>query len=878
MHGREERADDTNVGIDFTHVRQFCENDAAPCDIDISPLAFAKHRGTHWPHSQFGSLYTQYDKIYEAVRESGVPNAIGVRAELPTKLNLEAWDRYLKGYDDTLLDYLRYGFPLGYLGPKSDTSAVSNHPSALQYAEQVDAFIQKEGELGGLIGPFDKKPFDTWCHISPLMTRPKADPAKRRVITDLTFPRASSVNAYIRKNTVMGLSNTHTLPSVDAVVQRVIEIGPGAPMFTIDVSRAYKNFKSCPLDWPLLAVKWREAHYLDITMPFGARASSGHMQRVADAIVAILAKHGITAYMYLDDLVVVATDMASATAQYTIARDLLAELGLPEAFDKSQPPSTRITWLGIEVDSIKGTLTIPAEKLKAAISLAATAIQRRSVTRKQLQSIIGKLLHVAKCIKPARLFIARLLDQLRGTKRPYININSSMRADLQWFLDFADQWNGVAIFPKPAPEREIVVDACMNGIGGATHRSAYAYRIPENTGELANISEIEAINIAVALQTFVGESNRGKCVKVLCDNMATVHVLQSGKGKNLAILEAARAAWMVQAIYQVTIYYEHISGRLNVLADALSRAHISEQSARLADDLVHSLYLNWINPCLHAPNLVNGVLSRRTLKHSGDISSPPTGQSEGRGDKPEQAFCHLRLPKVLPSSQVAPTAPHIPAGVYIHRAPESDELGTADDPEPRRAYTRVSTVGGCPAHRQPLQGEEGGRGDTQEKRLCEGGQAPARSKGDSRSNTSPPCDKAPAIGPRCSVNDLLRRIPPSRGDPTVSKTVRPPKAPDQGGCQAVRRQAGDKHQGREESTKIRSKAPYYCFQSTRPGSMPHRGCESSPETVSNHPHNPTHVCVQGHSSAHHRIICQDTVGDCPKNHWGATTALYPAYP
>ena len=60
----------------------------------------------------------------------------------------------------------------------------------------------------------------------------------------------------------------------------------------------------------------------------------------------------------------------------------------------------------------------------------------------------------------------------------------------------------------------------------------------------------------------------GKTVKVLCDNLPTVSVLQS-------VLEAARQAWMVQAIFQVSIIYEHIPGRLNTLADTLSRAHLS---------------------------------------------------------------------------------------------------------------------------------------------------------------------------------------------------------------------------------------------------------------------------------------------------------------
>ena len=560
----------------------------------MEPETFAKHRRGTWPRPNFDPEFHHYADIYSAVRETGLPNAIASRIVLPTKLNIPAWEKYLAGYDDTLLDYIKYGFPMGYVGPTSDTPSTVNHPSATQFRPQIDEFIQKEKSLGGLIGPFDDPPIIEWAHISPLMSRPKADPTKRRVITDLTYPREHSINAYIKKNIVMGMMNTHSLPTVDVVVDRVLDIGPNAYMFTIDVSRAYKNFKSCPLDWPLLAVNWNGGHFVDVTMPFGARASSGHMQRVADAIVATLAARGIVAHMYLDDLVVVAGSEQQAWEQYDIARSLLEELGLPEAHDKSQPPATRIKWLGIHVDSVHGTLSIPNDKLDEVIAIVRSYTTKRSLSRKQLQSVIGKIMHIAKCIRTARLFLARLLEKLRGAKRLHININSSMRSDLKWLSEFASTWNGVAVFPKTFPVREVVVDACLDGIGAATHRSAYAFPLSAASDQLSNISEIEAINVAIALQTFVAESDRGKCIRILCDNLPAVQVLQSGRGRNKAMLEAARATWMVQALYQVTIVYEHIPGRLNFLADALSRAHISPQNQKTANDLVEQLALSWV--------------------------------------------------------------------------------------------------------------------------------------------------------------------------------------------------------------------------------------------------------------------------------------------
>ena len=209
---------------------------------------------------------------------------------------------------------------------------------------------------------------------------------------------------------------------------------------------------------------------------------------------------GDNCHMYLDDLVVVAPSLKIANNQHDIAKSLLYELGLPEAQDKSQQPATSIKWLGITIDSESGTLSILQEKLTDTLDLMKTFSARQSMS---LQSVIGKIMHITKCIRPALVFMAHLLDELRGHPQLFININSAMRSDLRWFIEFVSTWKGVALFPKTSPVSEIVVDACLDGICATTHRSAYAYPLSEISDQLSNISEIEAFNVAVALQTFV---------------------------------------------------------------------------------------------------------------------------------------------------------------------------------------------------------------------------------------------------------------------------------------------------------------------------------------------------------------------------------------
>ena len=262
------------------------------------------------PHPAAPSLV----QIYDTVRSTGLPNAMAARVPVPTNLNIGAWESHLNALGDRerVLDFIKFGFPTGYAGPPSNTIDVDNHPSATNFPTHIDYFVNKEFCLRGLVGPYDAAPFHPWCHISPLMSRKKGDTDKRRVITDMTYPQETSVNAYILKNGVYGLECNHSLPTVEALADHIRDMGKGVFLSSIDVSRAYKNFTSDPLDWPLLCFSWKDKYFCDLSMPFGARASSLHMQTVANCITDILSAKGITSYMYLDDLIIISSNREEA--------------------------------------------------------------------------------------------------------------------------------------------------------------------------------------------------------------------------------------------------------------------------------------------------------------------------------------------------------------------------------------------------------------------------------------------------------------------------------------------------------------------------------------------------------------------------------------
>ena len=707
---------------DFRRIRKVCaKGNYETANIDLRPIAFAEHRRKEWPRAAGGTLSTGLIRIYDTVRATGLPNAMGARQEVPTALNLPAWEVCLSdiGGRPLLYDFLRFGFPLGYVGPVSDSQWVDNHPSATDYPRQVQEFIDKESELGGLFGPFNSPPFTPWCHVSPLMSRPKAKEGDRRIITDMTFPHEVSVNAYIVKNGLYGIEMEHSLPTVDSLVQYIRHGDKGVYLATLDISRAYKNFTSDPLDWPLLCLAWGGRYFCDVSLPFGARASSFHMQSVANAIVDILAHKGIKAFMYLDDIILVSPNRHKALHDYSQARELLQLLALPEACDKSQPPAQRVKWLGIIIDTNEMTLTIPEDKLQQVLAQVSKHSKARSMSQKQLRSMLGHLLHVAKCVRPARLFVARLLEALREAKGWHIRVDANMRADFAWLLEFCGQWNGRSCIPDPEPAMHIYVDACLSGVGATDGNRAYAGQVAPVDDGADNITELEALNVIIALHSFLGKDNAKTHVQVHCDNKAAVQVLQSGRGRNKVLLDCARAAWMVQAVLDVQVSYVHVPGKDNEIADRLSRAHLSTADYKSAKSIIATNCLDMIDPCIFITHNLPAPLSSRSGNRL--FAGQGSGQAEtvkGPGHLGQSGVNSQDLRGIRQEGGVPPAQSQPLHGLRVHRVPGNADPRSKHDQEQGLSCEVLPPDGRGPdARHQPCMRQQGPRRHTEEQGL-----------------------------------------------------------------------------------------------------------------------------------------------------------------
>lgn len=340
-------------------------------------------RESGWPRLNAIAATNQALEVYNRCVSEMTHNITGPRVSLANDMNIEAWKEISTSHPDDwwIIECIEYGFPLQYRGPALNNAFMENHPSAVNFPSQVRAYIGKELPLGGLVGPFDDVPFTPWCNLAPIMTREKANNKERRIIVDLSFPEDNGPNSFIEKNTVFGRSVNHSLPSVNDAVKVITSMDFNVVLCTVDIARAYRNFKVDPLDWPLTCITFDNKYYVDTCMPFGSRVSSLYMQRMACCIQRALINLNILSVVYLDDLLIICKRNEQPEEQFAVVLAMLRRLGLPIAWEKVVGPARSLRFLGVIIDVDRQEIRMPREKIDKFLKLIDDIYDKRYITK-----------------------------------------------------------------------------------------------------------------------------------------------------------------------------------------------------------------------------------------------------------------------------------------------------------------------------------------------------------------------------------------------------------------------------------------------------------------------------------------------------------------
>ena len=264
-----------------------------------------------------------------------------------------------------------------------------------------------------------------------------------------------------------------------------------------------------------------------------------------------------------------------AWESYLALQTILHEVGVIEALEKAVPLSTRMEFLGTTVDTMKLTLEILPHRLCEIKALLQKWDGRRYATKKQLQSLIGKLNFVTNCVHSGRIFLSRLiavLTELPDNRTGLLPVD--IRDDITWWQTFVHKFNGTSmlwLYDSMQIDQDLASDACLAAGGAVCNKEYFHFKFPDEIlQETHHISQLELFTIVVMLKMWADQF-KGKVVRLSSDNEASVHAVNAGRSKDGFMLKCLREIAFVTGSNDILLKLVHCPGSSNILPDLLSR-------------------------------------------------------------------------------------------------------------------------------------------------------------------------------------------------------------------------------------------------------------------------------------------------------------------
>lgn len=505
-----------------------------------------------------------------------------------TGMNPTAWRDTLREFEydsekaAAIVKGILFGVDIEFIGDRQLRRFGRNSRNIEQHAEKVSEIIAKDVEAGKKAGPFPSPPFPHFA-VSPIGAVPKKGSSAVRVTHNLSHPFKgnTSINA--------GVVDVHLpLDTVTRACEAIRSLGLGCFLIKLDVEAAYKQIPVRLEDWHLLGFMWQGQYYYERTLPFGLKSSCRLWDLYAAALHYFFKRIGVPVVVhYIDDFLFIIQFKQQAHDLLAQCLQLCTRLGVPMAAHKTEGPTTRLTFLGIQLDTQTMQASLPREKLDELKRLTTDWCVMKYASMKECESLIGKLNFAASVVRPGRFYLRRLWDHIAQCKKLCKHQHARLRlskhalGDLEWWSQFIQSWNGVSIMLESewtqASKIELFMDACNTGYGAACGSEWFAGTWNAKHLEAAyrkkriSMPFLELLALTFTASTW-GHKWRGKKVLFRSDCMPVCQAITDRTSRNPASMQLLRHLSALACMHQFDFRCEHIAGEKNTVADILSRS------------------------------------------------------------------------------------------------------------------------------------------------------------------------------------------------------------------------------------------------------------------------------------------------------------------
>ncbi len=347
----------------------------------------------------------------------------------------------------------------------------------------------------------------------------------------------------------------------------------------IDLKDAYFHVSILPRHRPFLSFAFEGQAYQYKFLPFGLSLSPRVFTKVVEAALVPLREQGVRILNYLDDWLILAQSRKQLSAHRDLVLKHLSLLGLRVNWEKSKlVPTQRISFLGMEFDSVNQTARLTQERAQSVLNCFKTLSGRTAVPLKLFQRVLGHMAAAAVTVPLGLLHMRPLQHWLYGRIPRWAWKHGTYRVQItpacrKTFRPWSDPSFLRAGVPLEQVSRHAVVftDASTTG-WGATYNGHAVSGVWTGPQLHWHINCLELLAVRLALSRLRGRLQR-KDVLVRTDNTATVaYINRQGGLRSRRMSQLARHLLLWSQKHLRSLRAIHIPGVFNRAADELSRA------------------------------------------------------------------------------------------------------------------------------------------------------------------------------------------------------------------------------------------------------------------------------------------------------------------
>lgn len=386
---------------------------------------------------------------------------------------------------------------------------------------------------------------------------------------------------------------------MESLPEFACSIRRGDHFLSLDIVKGYRHFRLAPAmrDWFIF--RYEDRYYQCVALPFGWGRSPLWFTRFMAIFAQELRKEGLRVLAYLDDILIapslpgaVATKKDCARARSTI-EGILRRLGLRRHPEKGEwDGATKLTHLGVEIDSVLMRFRVAPHKLSKVKKLAGDLLRqarmgRRWVSGRAVAHFCGVCVSLSLAMPWARFYTRSLYWDMAAARqrdgRGRVKLcHQSMRDLVKWKSLAGADLDGRCLHPR-TPGASIHSDAADMGYGGTLNfvdmeagvdgefhdQGVWSWK---DRAESITYRELKAIRLL--LMGRLGNRlalSREQNLLLHVDNQAVVHITNAFVSSSRAMMRELRRLKRVLDRHGLHIRTEWLPSVANKFADALSR-------------------------------------------------------------------------------------------------------------------------------------------------------------------------------------------------------------------------------------------------------------------------------------------------------------------